>query len=356
MQNFQTFLNEISKGAKKTRTPVIGVFELTGRCNFICVMCYVRELDHAAALQNELSTEQWISIFDTLIARGMIHAVLTGGECLLRKDFKELYLYLHQHGVRVSINTNGFLLDAEYISFFKKYPPVTVQITLYGSSNDAYQKITERPAFDKVSHSLALLREANISLKVAITPCKQLLPDFENIIKFLIEHKYRYSIGEYLIENKHGDVLQTDISLTYEDYLWMMKRNSELQNILYEPVDALPEPFGPCNEIISSECAIRCSAGTCRAAIDWHGDLYSCYVLPLPRFNVLELGFDKAWELMGEELSKVKAPVECAGCAYEKICNKCPAIRYDGLYSGHCNSQCCKTTVDLCRLGVKHLS
>ena len=232
---------------------------------------------------------------------------------------------------------------------------MTVQITLYGSSNDIYQRVTERPAFEKVAHSLSLLREAKIPLKVVITPCKQLLPDFENIINYLIEHNYRYSITEYLIENKHGDVLQSDTSLHYEDYLWMMKRNAELQNKLSEPPASLPEPFGPCSTLSSSGCGIRCSAGTCRAAIDWHGDLYSCYVLPLPRFNVLELGFDKAWELMGEELEKVIAPVECMGCAYEKICFKCPAIRYNGLYSGHCNTQCCIRTVDLCNLGVKHL-
>ena len=207
MQSFLSYINEISTAAKETRTPVIGVFELTGRCNFNCVMCYVHELDSEKAMKTELSSQEWMAIFDVLIAKGMLHAVLTGGECLLRKDFKELYLYLHQHGVRVSVNTNGFLLDEEYISFFKKYPPVTVQITLYGSSNDIYQRVTERPAFEKVAHSLSLLREAKIPLKVVITPCKQLLPDFENIINYLIEHNYRYSITEYLIENKHGDVL-----------------------------------------------------------------------------------------------------------------------------------------------------
>lgn len=355
MKEFHDFLKTLSAEAKKTRTPLIGAFELTGRCNFNCVMCYVHEQDHTVALKNELSTEQWISIFDALIERGMIHAVLSGGECLLRDDFKELYLYLHRHGVRVSVNTNGYLIDTDYISFFKKYPPVDIQITLYGSCDEAYCAVTERPVFAKVAKSLSLLKEANISLRVVITPCKQLLPDFENIVNFLIKHKYRYSIGEFLIENKHGDVLQSDTSISYDDYLWLMKRNAELQNRLYEPPASLPEPFGACDEPSSSGCGINCSAGTCRATIDWHGDLYSCFVLSLPKFNLLELGFDRAWQLMGEELAKIKLPVECKGCAYEKVCIRCPAIRYNGLYSGHCDPQCCKSTMDLCKLGVKRL-
>ena len=352
MYNFQTMLHELSRDAKKTRTPIIGVFELTGRCNFNCVMCYVHELNHDKAQKQELSTSDWISIFDSLIERGMIQALLTGGECLLRTDFKELYLYLTQHGVRVSVNTNGFLLDESYIDFFKKYPPVNIQISIYGSSNDAYANITERPAFDRVSNALSLLKEARIPFSTVITPCRQLLPDFENIVKFLIANRYRYLIGEYLIENKSGDVLHSDTALSYEEHLSLLKTNAVLRNKLHEPPEALPKPFGPCSDAQSMEGGIPCSAGTCRAAIDWHGDLYSCYVLPLPRFSVTELGFDKAWELMGNEIAKVKRPLECVGCAYEKLCSKCPAVRYDGLFSGHCNRDCCDSVIDRCKRGI----
>lgn len=352
MKNFQAFVNELSTNAKKKRTPIIGVFELTGRCNFNCVMCYVHELDHEHALKNELSTNEWISIFDSLIEKGMIHALLSGGECLLRKDFKEIYIYLNQNGVRVSVNTNGFLIDDSYIRLFKLYPPVNIQISLYGSSDEGYKNVTERPAFNRVSKTLSLLDEARIPFKVAITPCKQFLPDFENTIRFLIEHKYRYSIGELLLENKSGDVLHSDASLTREEYLYIKKANAILRDKIYQPPLNLPKPFGPCSEEIFHECGIQCSAGTCRAAIDWRGDLYSCYVLPLPKFNVLKLGFDKAWELMGEEIAKVRRPIECVGCAYEKVCNKCPAIRYDGLFSGHCNRNCCDSTIEQCRLGI----
>lgn len=353
MNSFQSLLHELSLNAKKTRTPIIGVFELTGRCNFNCIMCYVHEFDYESAVRNELSTQNWFSIFDSLIARGMLHALLTGGECLLRSDFKELYLYLFKHGVRVSVNTNGFLIDESYIEFFKKYPPISIQISLYGSSNAAYMHVAERPAFDRVANALTLLRNSGIPFKIAITPCKQLLPDFENIIRFLIEHKYRYSVSEFLIANKSGDVLHNDTSLSYEEYLSLLKINATLQDNLYTPTDVLPKPFGACSKDHVPETGMPCSAATYRAAIDWHGNLYSCYVLPLPKFSVLELGFDKAWELMGKEIANVKRPVECVGCAYEKICNRCPAIRYDGLFSGHCNRNCCAAALDKCRLGIK---
>lgn len=352
MADFKSFLNEIVPYAKKSRTPIIGLFELTGRCNFKCVMCYVREIASSKVLSEEFSTKEWISIFDTMISKGMIYAVLTGGECMLRTDFKDLYLYLFQHGVKVSINSNGSLISSDYISFFKKYPPVNIQISLYGSCDNAYENVTCRKSFSAVSNTLRLLKEAGINFSVQVTPSKAMLPDFENTIKFLIDQSYPYKIGDFLIENKNGDKLDSDVSLSPNDYVSLMMKNASLRGKTLETIDSVPKPFGDCT---SCDDGILCSAGTCRACIDWHGDLYSCYALPLPKYNLKQYGFDKAWELLGEDILSVRAPIECKGCAYEKVCIKCPGVRYKDMYSGHCDISCCDYVVSLVKNGVKKL-
>lgn len=347
---FKDALKDTLAQAKIQRVPVIGLFELTGRCNFNCKMCYVHEMNAAEALKQELSADSWKSIFDDMIDNGMLYAVLSGGECLLRSDFCDLYLYLFRKGIKISVNTNGSLIDPFYLKFFKKYKPFSLQISLYGCTEEGYRNVTERAAFSKVADALARLKEARIPFKVQITPCRALLVEFDSIIRFLINNEYHYSIGEFLIANKDGDSLEDMNSLSLDEYLSLLYRNAKLRNKLYTPPENLPEVGGDGNALGQG---ITCSAGTCRATIDWHGDLYACYALKLPKYNVLKLGFEKAWELLGKDVRSVSKPAECSGCAYEKICTICPAIRSDGLSSGHCNRDCCDYTKRLCEFGIR---
>ena len=112
--------------------PVAGNFELTGRCNFGCKMCYVHNSDGS----DELSAEQWIEIGRQAAEKGMVFLLLTGGEPFLRKDFKEIYLALKKLGLLISINTNGSLIDDEMFDFLTENPPLRMNISLYGSSNE----------------------------------------------------------------------------------------------------------------------------------------------------------------------------------------------------------------------------
>ena len=101
-----------------------GGFELTPLCNFDCKMCYVHltksQMEQEAKL---LTTEQWIDIMRHAVDAGMMHADLTGGECLSYPGFKEVYLYLRSRGVEVSVLTNGQLITEEMADFFENQGP-----------------------------------------------------------------------------------------------------------------------------------------------------------------------------------------------------------------------------------------
>ena len=87
--------------------PIAGNFELTARCNFNCPMCYVHlsESD-AQAKGQELTASQWLQIAKDARDRGMIFALLTGGEPC-RHDLTELTSRLVAEGFRVQIETSG---------------------------------------------------------------------------------------------------------------------------------------------------------------------------------------------------------------------------------------------------------
>ena len=115
-------------------------------------MCYIhlqKEQMHGKEL---LPVEAWKQLMTQAAQAGMRVATLTGGECLTYPGFEELYLHLQEVGVEVTVLTNGVLLDERRVRFFQAHPPRKVQISLYGSSEDAYEKVTGHRMFARVIH------------------------------------------------------------------------------------------------------------------------------------------------------------------------------------------------------------
>ena len=61
----------------------------------------------------------------------------SGGEPLLRDDFSEIYEELSKLGCIISINSNGYLVNDKIKELFKKYPPNRINVSIYGSDDDA---------------------------------------------------------------------------------------------------------------------------------------------------------------------------------------------------------------------------
>ena len=113
----------LSQKAARMSSPLNGIFELTGRCNFNCKMCYVHnqsQQDVAAMQQKELSVSQWVKIAEQAREAGLVFLLLTGGEAMLRKDFLQLYQKLSTMGFRLVINSNGSLLTQSVLDCFSK--------------------------------------------------------------------------------------------------------------------------------------------------------------------------------------------------------------------------------------------
>ena len=111
--------------------PVGGNFELTARCNFDCPMCYVHlSAQEVEARGKELTAQQWISIAEQARDRGMMFALLTGGEPLVRKDFFEIYGAMKEMGLMISLNSNGSTLQGENLQRLIDDPPQRINVSL----------------------------------------------------------------------------------------------------------------------------------------------------------------------------------------------------------------------------------
>lgn len=336
------FLKEIMAKAVSNHIPVYGAFELTSRCNLNCKMCFVHDLDATKAKASELTTDQWKNIFDEAISAGMMFALFTGGECLLREDFEELYLYLFHKGIVMSVNTNATLIDEKRAQFFAKYLPERIQISIYGSCEDAYENVTERRAFKKFENALDLLQKYNLTPDIVITPSKYLFDDYANIITYLTKRGLKYTTAASLIPTRDGHSID-DCYLSADDYVSLKKAEHIILGKQIKEHDLpAPEPGLECGECFTG---MPCNAGTIRAVITADGKMIPCMSVSEISCNVLEMGYIDSWDYIWHTMLKVKQPSSCANCYYKKHCIRCPSVRYDGLFSGKCNKNICNLMV-----------
>ena len=140
----------------KQRLPYSVLFELTARCNMNCVHCYLQNVHDT----KELSYDKIIEIIDILYEKGIVFLTFTGGEILLRKDFVDIYLYAKKKGFLVELFTNGYLFDDKIIDALAEYPPLLVDISLYGASENTYRKVTGlQNAFARVIQNCKKLKK-----------------------------------------------------------------------------------------------------------------------------------------------------------------------------------------------------
>ena len=131
----------------RPKNPFSVLFELTPKCNLNCIHCYLQNV-HSA---EQLNYEEITKILDILYEKGILFLTLTGGEILLRKDFLDIYLYAKKRGFLVELFSNGLLFSDDIINVLQKYPPLYIDITLYGACEETYRKVTKiHGAFDKV--------------------------------------------------------------------------------------------------------------------------------------------------------------------------------------------------------------
>ena len=111
---------------------------LTMKCNFSCVYCYNRDVEKEHL--KELSTEEWFNALEYMRSENIKKLVITGGEPLLREDIGEILGKAKKLGFKVSLLTNGSLLENK----FAEVVPNVDDIVLSLDSHDLKQNSFNR--------------------------------------------------------------------------------------------------------------------------------------------------------------------------------------------------------------------
>lgn len=316
--------------AAKERIPIHGEFELTSNCNLDCEMCYVRQIT-----KNELSTEEWKKIFKDAVDNGMLFALLTGGEIFYRRDFGELYNYLHDLGVYITLYTNGTLINDEIINILKKRPPQMVVITVYGADNETYEQVAKvKDGFTKVDKGITLLKENRINVVIRTSPLRKLYQQVDTLIRYAKEKDIPMVYYLYIGPKRNGCKTDLDYRLTPEELGVYEKKFKEAFG--YNTNDTFRKGTN----------GTKCVALKSSFFVTWNGVMQPCAMLPYPAQSLKNADFLDVWHdltLQMENLPKCNA---CSTCEYQATCIECDAHRF--LEGGF--TKCSKYLRDLAKI------
>lgn len=312
--------------------PIGGNFELTARCNFDCPMCYVHlSQKDAKAVGKELTAAQWIELAREARDRGMVLALLTGGEPFLRRDFFEIYEAMRNMGILISINSNGSMLHGEIRERLLENPPMRINISLYGGCRETYRNMCGQDVFGTVTENIRALREAGVDVRLNLSVTRWNRQDMQRIYDLSRE------LGVFV---KGTSYMYPPVRSLNSPDTRLSPREAARCSVEWDRIRFSPEEFAHRAEAMMSltaveqrECSADLSEGvTCRAGhstfwITWDGKMLPCGMMPQPVAYPLRDGFEAAWEQIKAETRKIRMPKECAECSRQQVCPVCAAVR-----------------------------
>lgn len=300
--------HSIIKEASKSNIPVIGEFELTSRCNFNCRMCYVKQEE------TELTTEQWKKVFDRAVQNGLMFATITGGEAMLRKDFVELYEYLYDLGVKITVFSNGSLITDNVVKAFKKRPPELVALSIYGERAYTYKTVARRAiGLERLKEGIEKLQKHHINISLRTLPLKDIYKVLDKIIEFAKERNLKMSYINY-IANDNNEYI-TNNRLDAEELI-------DFENRIRDAFDLHVN-----QKIASEDCTYECAALQSGYYINHLGEMSPCALAYTPKQSIMNKDFLDVFQSLGKQMRKQDYTKTCRKCKYSDNCTVCYAKR-----------------------------
>lgn len=325
--------------AARAKTPLTGTFELTPLCNMNCRMCYVRlTKEQQESIGSLRTTDEWIAVAEQAKNEGMLYLLLTGGEPFLYPDFRRLVETLHHMGFILTINSNATMINEETVEWLKNSPPVRMNITLYGASDDTYERLCRNPkGFTRAVHAIELLRDAGINVRINCSVTPYNYDDVPGIIQFCIDHKLVFAPTSYMFPPLRKDISMVGRNdrFTPEEAAEIQAETECLMNGPKKFTERVKEKnmkglvLDPEEDCMDAEgTGLNCRAGKCAFWVTWYGRMIPCGMMPVtdPYLNVFDYSFKECWDQVVSESSKIRLPGRCSTCKLKELCRPCGAM------------------------------
>jgi len=321
---------------EKQRNVVSFDLEITARCNNNCRHCYINlPVSDRAARKKELSLREIKAIVKQAVSLGALWCLITGGEPLLREDFFEIYLYLKKKGLLVSVFTNANLITYEHIKFFKKYPPRDIEVTVYGVTQETYERVTRRKnSFASFMRGLELLLENDIKVRYKAMALRSNVNELPEIAKFCREKTKDYFRFDPFLHlrfdaDKERNVEIKSERLSAEEIVYIEQADPERSAALEKNCHNLINPefaHFKCNHLF------HCGTGNGSFSVSYDGLFRLCSSLWHPDcvYDLKKGPLEEAWRNFIPHVRDLRSNnpeylKKCRSCTLANLCIWCPA-------------------------------
>ena len=328
--------------AIRNRRPLSCTLEVTYQCNFRCGMCYVRMSSEQAAPYGRLRTlEEWLGLAQQLLDAGVLYLNLTGGECTRYPGFVPLYEALCRMGFLVSIMSNAGAWTDAVRDVFRRFPPQSVGITLYGASNETCAAVTGDPnGLDRALGNIRFLQSLGVPTTLNFTVVRQNVLDYPKVDRLCRELQLPYTVITDLTTHQRDPAFskaaEWRLSPAEQAVVACCKPDEVAQALQEAPAleaelrdfrmpEAPAEPLPP--ELDA------CIGSVTSCAIYWNGEMNTCVSTNgCQNVRPFEIGFEAAWQQLKARFETTfHRPAVCQACSMAPDClHNCAGRRFEG--------------------------
>ena len=191
-------------GVAEGKGPVVA-WNYTRSCNLHCRHCYSRSENRS--YENELNTEEALSLIDDLAEFRVPALLFSGGEPLSRPDFAVLARHAAECGIRVTISTNGTLITPEMARTIRDIGVSYVGISLDGTreTNDLFRGM--KGAYEKAIEGVRNCRAEGLRVGFRFTLTRGNAAETDSILDLMEKEEVDRICFYHLVYSGRGSAL-----------------------------------------------------------------------------------------------------------------------------------------------------
>jgi len=306
--------------------PETVVWEITFACNMRCIHCGTSA---GKRRPDELTTDEALGLIDELTNLGCKSITLSGGEPLMRNDWRLLAARIKENGLTSYLITNGYALTPADVDEFLRLGFKRVGVSVDGMES-IHNHIRQRPdSFAKCLRAIDLMRDRGVDFCVISQVSNLNLGELDALHRLLVDHEcpgWRIqmctSTGRMM---EHANMV-----LSLENYERLVDKLLELRrdgDIFIDVGENIGYYGCKGSELIDGNAYFGCYAGLRVAGIASNGNVKGCLSMPeqFVEGNIRDSSFTEIWNnpdgfAYNRKFTQDTASGACHDCRYLPLC------------------------------------
>lgn len=281
--------------APSPAAPYYVSWELTHRCDARCHFCYAAAGPEADA-GGELTTGEALSVIDRLAEAGGLLLAFSGGEPLLRDDWRQLIRYAIGHELLVTVITNGWHVGPQEAADLRQLGVESVTVSLDSHRPEVHDELRQLPglharALEAIRHLVA----ESVRVVVNFTPTRRNWKELAGLVELCHELGVdALSLSEFVPVGRGTPEMglsPSDLQELLADWERLREAFRGRLSLVSDDRSAALLPTaregGGCPE---------CGAGRTMARIDPRGVVNPCSFLPVPLGSLRSETLSEVWQ------------------------------------------------------------